>query len=458
MPKTICEELKSKERYEYKMITSVAILLAALSAARAQQHAYTLDECIDYAISHNINVQERALAISQQEIALNTSKNAWLPDLNLDMSQMFGFNNPGAASGNGSVSLAEDGSATTGSVRASMPLFDGFRIKNQIQADRFSLMSATANLEAAKKDISIQVAAYYLQCLYYKGMADVSRKQVETSREMVRRAAILVEEGKRPRSEQADAEAQLALDEHTLTNDEGQYTLSLLTLAHALNMPDIEGFRIVEDEQALGLSSDATLQMPQTIYESTVDSWPTIISAQAGIRQSESLLKVRKADYYPQLNLTGSIGTAYYNLFHQGGLGSFGHQLHSNFGEIIGLSLSYPIFNRYQTRNRVKKASNEVLYQRLDLENAKLRLREDIQNAYYNATVAQKKHQSSVKACEDSRISVEYEEIRYEEGRSSIFDLLQARQKFHKAQQDAIQAKYESMIRQKILEFYYSQK
>ena len=441
---------------KYKMITSVAILLAALSAARAQQHAYTLDECIDYAISHNINVQERALAISQQEIALNTSKNAWLPDLNLDMSQMFGFNNPGAASGNGSVSLAEDGSATTGSVRASMPLFDGFKTKNQIQADRFSLMSATANLEAAKKDISIQVAAYYLQCLYYKGMADVSRKQVETSREMVRRATIQVEEGKRPRSEQADAEAQLALDEHTLTNDEGQYTLSLLTLAHALNMPDIEGFRIVEDEQALGLSSDATLQMPQTIYESTVDSWPTIMSAQAGIRQSESLLKVRKADYYPQLNLTGSIGTAYYNMFHQGGLGSFGHQLHSNLGEVIGLSLSYPIFNRFQTRNSVKHASNDIIHQRLALEDAKLKLREDIQNAYYNATVAQKKRQSSVKACEASRISVEYEEIRYEEGRSSIFDLLQARQKFHKAQQDAVQAKYESLIRQKILKFYYT--
>ena len=441
---------------KYKMITSVAILLAALSAARAQEHAYTLDECIDYAISHNINVQERALAISQQEIALNTSKNAWLPDLNLDMSQMFGFNNPGAASGNGSVSLAEDGSATTGSVRASMPLFDGFKTKNQIQADRFSLMSATANLEAAKKDISIQVAAYYLQCLYYKGMADVSRKQVETSCEMVRRATIQVEEGKRPRSEQADAEAQLALDEHTLTNDEGQYTLSLLTLAHALNMPDIEGFRIVEDEQALGLSSDATLQMPQTIYESTVDSWPTIMSAQAGIRQSESLLKVRKADYYPQLNLTGSMGTAYYNLFHQGGLGSFGHQLHSNLGEVIGLSLSYPIFNRFQTRNSVKHASNEILHQRLALEDAKLKLREDIQNAYYNATVAQKKCQSSVKACEASRISVEYEEIRYEEGRSSIFDLLQARQKFHKAQQDAVQAKYESLIRQKILKFYYT--
>ena len=441
---------------KYKTITITVFCLSVVVSATAQERLYTLDECIDYAISHNINVQERALAISQQEIALNTSKNAWLPDLNLNMGQMFGFNNPGAASGNNNVSLSEDGSATTGTITASMPLFDGYRIKNQTEADKFSLISATADLEAAKKDISIQVAAYYLQCLYYKGMADVSRKQVETSREMVRRAAILVEEGKRPRSEQADAEAQLALDEHTLTNDEGQYTLSLLTLAHALNMPDIEGFRIIEDEQALGLSSVSTLQMPQTIYESTVDSWPSIMSAQAGIRQSESLLKVRKADYYPQLNLTGSIGTAYYNLFHQGGLGSFGHQLHSNFGEVIGLSLSFPIFNRFQTRNSVKHASNEILHQRLALEDAKLKLREDIQNAYYNATVAQKKRQSSAKACEASRISVEYEEIRYEEGRASIFDLLQARQKFHKAQQDAVQAKYESLIRQKILEFYYT--
>lgn len=442
----------------YMKKAATVFCLSVVVTAAAQGQSYTLDDCIEYAISHNINVQKRALDISQQEIALNTSKNAWLPIISLNMSQMFDFNNPGAASGDGSLSLADDGSATIGTIVASMPLFDGFKIKNQAKADKFSLMSATADLEAAKKDISIQVAAYYLQCLYHKGMADVSRKQVETSREMVRRAAILVEEGKRPRSEQADAEAQLALDEHTLTDDEGRYTLSLLTLAHALNMPDIEGFRIVDDEQALGLSPDAAFQTPEAIYKSTVDSWPSIMSAQAGIRKSESLLMVRKADYYPQISLTGSMGTAYYNMFHQGGLGSFGHQLHSNFGEIIGLSLSYPIFNRYQTRNRVKQASNEVLYQRLDLENAKLRLREDIQNAYYNATVAQKKHQSSVKACEASRISVEYEEIRYEEGRSSIFDLLQARQKFHKAQQDAIQAKYESMIRQKILEFYYSQK
>ena len=287
-------------------------------------------------------------------------------------------------------------------------------------------------------------------------MADVARKQVETSREMVKRAAIQVEEGKCPRSDQADAEAQLASDEHTLVDNEGQYTLALLTLAHALNIPDIQNFRIVEDEGALTPLADSTLQAPQGIYDGTVNSWPTILSAQAGVRQSEYQLKGKKGDFYPQLSLYGSIGTVSYTVFNNSDLnfGSFWHQFDYNRGEIIGLVLTYPIFNRFKTRNDVRKASFDIINKRLALEDAKLQLRKDIETAYQNATVAKQKQLSAEKSCEASRISVEYEEIRYAEGRSSIFDLLQARQKYFKAQQDAVQAKYEYLIRERILDYY----
>jgi len=420
------------------------------------QEAWDLQQCIDYAISHNIDVQKRAVEVSQRDITLNTSKKAWLPDLNLKVQHLYGFENPAAASSGSNVSFNASGSATQPIINSTMPIFDGFKIKNQIQADKFSLLSATADLEGAKKDISIQVSSYYLQCLYYKGMADVARKQVETSREMVKRAAIQVEEGKCPRSDQADAEAQLASDEHTLVDNEGQYTLALLTLAHALNIPDIQNFRIVEDEGALTPLADSTLQAPQGIYDGTVNSWPTILSAQAGVRQSEYQLKGKKGDFYPQLSLYGSIGTVSYTVFNNSDLnfGSFWHQFDYNRGEIIGLVLTYPIFNRFKTRNDVRKASFDIINKRLALEDAKLQLRKDIETAYQNATVAKQKQLSAEKSCEASRISVEYEEIRYAEGRSSIFDLLQARQKYFKAQQDAVQAKYEYLIRERILDYY----
>lgn len=161
-------------------------------------------------------------------------------------------------------------------------------------------------------------------------------------------------------------------------------------------------------------AADSTLQVAQTIYDGTVDRWPSIMAAQAGIRQSEYLLKVKKGDYYPQVNLFGSIGTVAYSVFNNNDFhfGSFWHQLDNNRGEVIGLSLTYPIFNRFQTRNKVKQASNDILNRKLDLENAKLKLRKDIETAYYNANVARQKKLSSEKSCEASRVSVEYEEIK----------------------------------------------
>ena len=67
----------------YMKKAATVFCLSVVVTAAAQGQSYTLDDCIEYAISHNINVQKRALDISQQEIALNTSKNAWLPSINL---------------------------------------------------------------------------------------------------------------------------------------------------------------------------------------------------------------------------------------------------------------------------------------------------------------------------------------------------------------------------------------
>lgn len=437
-----------------KKYLGAALCLILQSAALAQSRQWTLNECIDYAVSHNIDIQKRAVEIKQREIALNTAQNAWMPTVNADVSGVLGFGNPsGAGSSNMSVP-SSSGMALQGKVSASMPLFDGFKIPNQKHASRYSLDAATANLEAAKKDLSINVSTFYLNCLYYKGLADVARSQVEMSRQLVERSKTMVEDGKRPYSEQADAEAQLALDEHSLIDAEGQYTLSLLSLSQLLNLPELEGFQIVDDETALGISpQSASLTPPQNLFDDIVDNWPSILAGQSSLKEKEYLLKVQRAGYYPTLNLQGSIGASAYQIFDTP-VPSFGKQIDNSLGEIIGLNLSIPIFNQFKTRNNIRQAKNDILLSQLSLDDNRLKLRKEIQTAYYNATVAARKRESSTKSCEANRISVDYEQIRFDEGRSDIFTLLQARQKFVKAQQDAVQAKYESLIRLKILDFY----
>ena len=431
------------------------MLLTAIGAwplgAGAQQ--WTLDQCIEYATAHNIDIRKRAVQIQQQEVKLNTSRNEWLPEASADFGEQFSFGNYNSTTG--SMSGTSEGqnndlAYTTGKISASMNLFDGMKVKNKIAADRFSLNAATANLEKARKDISIQIAVQYLQCLYHRSMSLEAEEQLALSQQLVQRARIRVEEGKRPLSELKDMEAQAANDEYTLTNAQGQYTLAITKLAQLLNLPSPEGFDIADINEES--------ETPIVDYKKVVDTWPSIVAAKAQIEASKAKIKVARADYYPTLSLQGGLNTFYVNFFHQNmGWGGFGKQFfNNNMNEVVGLRLKVPIFNRFQTRNNIRSAKIEVLNQNLALEEAQQVLLHEIQTAQTNADVALQKQVSALKAADAAAVSVSYEQERYDAGRSSVFDLLQARQKHMKARQEAIQAKFELMIRQRILKFYYA--
>ena len=143
-------------------------------------------------------------------------------------------------------------------------------------------------------------------------------------------------------------------------------------------------------------------------------------------------------------------------MFHQNyGWGGFGKQyFNNNFNEVVGVHLSIPIFNRFQTRSNIRMAKLDVMDQQFALDDARQNLRTEMNKAYTNAVVALDKMTSAKKVVEAAAVSVSYEQDRYDAGRSSVFDLIIAQQKYLKAQQDAVQSKYEYLVRQRILDFY----
>ena len=431
-----------------------ALMLTALltsTVATSAQQQWTLDQCIEYATSHNIDIRKKDVLIQQRQVSLNTSRNEWLPEVEGQFAEQFSFGNYNSTTGSMNGETGNDNNDlayTTGKISATMNLFDGMKVKNKVVADRFSLDAATADLERARKDIGIQIAVQYLQCLYQRSMVIEAQEQVSLSQQLVERAKTRVDEGKRPMSELKDMEAQAANDEYTLVNAQGQYTLALTKLSQLINLPSAEGFDIADmNEEGETTSIN---------YDQVLNNWPSIVAAKAQIESSKAKVKVARADYYPTLSLQGHISTFYVNFFHQNmGWGSFGKQyFDKNVNEVIGLHLKVPIFNRFQTRNKIRSAKLDVLNQDLALEDAQQKLRQDIQTAETNASVARQKRESAQKSADASATSLSYEQERYDAGKSSVFDLLQARQKYVKARQEAIQAKYELMIRQRILKFY----
>lgn len=420
------------------------------------QHLWTYEECLQYAIDHNINIQQRALDIKMQENERNTADNEWLPAVTLNAGQQFSFGNAFAATGTMPPSTDNydaDLSYTSASVGLEMPVFNGFRTKNRKLSARYSLEQATANMQFAHKSLSIQIATYYLQALYEKGMVKVAEEQVVTSQKLCERAHALVEDGRNPKSDLAEAEAQLADDEYQLTIHRGQERIALLTLAQLLNLEQTDGFAIADMDVAVTsqLSPNAS---SQAIYDEIAENYPSVRAAKAAVEQGKSDIATARADYWPQLTLKMSLNDYYLNFFHQSPANKFGDAVWKNFNEVVGLHLTMPLFDRFRTRNNIRRAKLSLNRSQLELDNTRQQLRKEIEQAYYNTVNAQEKYVSAQKSLEASILSSNYESDKYEAGRSSIYDLTQAQQRLRRASENTIQAKYELIIRQKILDVY----
>ena len=439
----------------------IALLFLVFLTLHVQaQKAMTLQDCIAYALEHNVELKQRAIDVDLRKQDVFESKNRFLPDVKAEVSEQVGHGNLATASGmmNSGASSKYSLSYTSASVTSTMPIYTGGFIKHQKKADEFSLESALHNLEAARKDLSIQIAVQFLQVLYYKNLTEVSRQQCILSKDLLERAKARVEEGRSPISEQANAEAKLAEDEWKLAKDEGNVTLALVNLAQMLTLPSPESFDISEEglvmpAQILG---DMNLQPSLDYYENCVENYPTIASAKAMVKEAESKVLVEKSKLRPTVSLRASLSTNYYYIFDKGVPSpTFSNQFfEQNPAEIIGVHVSVPIFNRGATRAAVNRSKLMVQNKQNHLELQRQELCNEIELAYYNAKVSIDNYHTASKARKAGEISFRFEKDKYEAGRSSLFDMNEANQKWLKAQQDELQAKYEYLIRKQILDFY----
>lgn len=432
---------------------SAIALLACLSAGLQAQETWSLRRCIDYAIEHNIDIRQAANTAEQSAVEVNTAKWARLPNLNGSANQSWNWGRtqtavPDETTGDYStvyVNTASNG--TNMQLSTSIPLFTGLELPHQYSLAKLNLKAATADLQKAKDDISINIASAYLQVLFNQELHDVALGQVELSLQQCQRIESLAGVGKASSAEVADARARVAQDRMTAVQTENDYRLSLLTLSQLIELDSPEGFMLESPSTAI---TPSPVTPPDDIYQTALTSKASIQAAQYRLEGSKHSVRIAQSGFYPQLNLNGSLGTSYYSTINR----TFRQQMGDNFSKYLGLSLSVPLFNRLATRNRVRTARLQQENYALQLENAKKTLYKEIQQAWYNAAAAESKYASSHAATLASEESFRLMTQKYENGKANAVEFNEAKQNLMKAQSDELQAKYEYLFRTKILDFY----
>lgn len=425
--------------------TYIAALLLGLTATAARAEVWTLDRCVEYAVENNINVKQSRLSAYEGELSVTEAKDRFLPQLSAYGSQNFSFGR-GLTSDN---TYANRNTASTSvGAQLSLPIFQGLSAIRRLDYSRISLKALLEQAEAAKDDVTLNVISQYLQALYAGEMLGVARERLGISQRELARRQILLEAGKIPELDIYEAASQVSQDELTLVNAQNDSIIALLDLAQLLNLPDAEGFAIapLADEQLPLLSADE-------VFANALQNNHAVRAQRLQGEAAEKNVLVAKSGYIPTLSFSAGLGTNYYRT---SGFDneSFGQQFKHNFSKSIGFSLSIPIFDAFGTRNNVRRARAQQESYRLQFDDTRQRLYKAITQAYTQAVGAEKKRRAAAATVESTRAAFDAMQVKYDNGKATPTEFEQAKSNYTNALSEAVQAKYETILRGKILLFY----
>ncbi|MFA5045477.1 MAG: TolC family protein [Paludibacter sp.] len=409
-----------------------ALLLTLLTTA---QNPWTLQQCVDTALANNRNIKQKVLSKKTSEIAYQQARLNLLPDLNASANQSWTFGRSQIQDG---TYQNINSSSSSFNISSGLTLFDGLKMKYDIDARMADLKVSEAELEKIKQDIILNVSTIYLQVLLNKELLQVSEDQLKLTQLKVEQQKLLVEAGKMAEGEMYELIAQQSKEESNRIQADNNLKLSLLDLAQILELNDFEKLDIVVPADLM--NQELQLLDPQTVYKDALLHRAEIKSSEYQLSSSEKNVMIAKSAYFPTLDFGVNVGSGYYN--------SVSTPLSTN----LGFSIRIPIFNKFETKNRVKTAQINVESNKLNVENTKLELRKTVEQAYYNAIAAKAKWEAANKSEIANKEAYRFANQKYEGGRATVYELNQAKNNLTQAESQVIQAKYEYVFRIKILE------
>lgn len=467
------------------LLTLVACLFSTVMSAQApNEKKWTLEECINYALEHNIQVRQNIINQQLAEQDLKASKFNVLPNLNGSATHIYNF---------GQTIDPFTNTFATNQVRSnqlalssSVTLFNGFQTINSIKRNKAQVEVSKYDLESIKNDISLNIANSYLVILFNMELEKNAERQLEVTNIQIERIEKQVNAGTLPKGSLQEIEAQYATEELQLVNAQNQLKISKINLAQLLNLENSSEFEVDQPnlESFQGVSELIT---PGALYETAVDVMPEIKRAEYNFYAAEKSRTLARGSYYPSLSLSGSIGSGYsganQTLVGIEDLGfqpngsittggdlvlspsftrivedkSFNDQLDDNFNKSIGFRLSVPLFNGLNSRTNVQKAKLNMQSAELNLDNAKLQLRQNIESAHTEAVAALKRYKAAEKSVLALETSFEYTNQRFSVGLVNSYDFNNEKNRLNNAQSELLQAKYEYIFKTKVLDFYRGQ-
>jgi outer membrane protein len=463
-------------------ILLILIALLSLATVSQAQEAWTLEDCINYAIENNITVKRQVLTAESAERSYFQSKMEMLPDVNANGSHYY---NSGKAINYETYSYVnEKFQGGNLSVTSELTVFNGLQTFNSIKKSKLDFLAELENVEKAKNDITINVSTAYLQILLNKELRDNAQQQLDITLEQIKKTKRLVEIGNAARGDLLQIESQAAMEKAILTDASNNLKISYLDITQLLNFNETDNFEIVFPVIPDITRADDVSNV-LNIYNDAISILPEIKSAELKLQSSEKNLSISKGAVSPTISIGYQYSSRYSEITNrvagmesalsadptgltEGGENIYNYytyntyddeyppfdQISDNASQAYYIALRIPIFNNWRTMNSISQAKINLADSRLNLDLQKQNLYKSIQQARALAVASMNRYTANLEAVESMEEAFRYTEQKYEVGLVDILEYKTAKNLLNKTKSDLAQAKYEYIFRTKILEFY----
>ncbi|MDE3211896.1 MAG: TolC family protein [Bacteroidota bacterium] len=464
-----------------KLIYVTICFVGIFNLSYAQQKL-TLKQAVETGITNNLGVRQSALQMQKADINLKQSRAEMLPNLNLNANH--GINQGRSINPFTNSYVTQNVDYASYGISTNVLLFNGLSLHNLIQSNGLGYSASKMELQQQKDNLTINIILDYLQVLSAEEILQSSKDQAIVTAKQVDRLGILNQAGSISPSVYYDLKGQQANDEIAIADNEAAVETAKLNLAQLMNIPYDKNME-VEPISIDDFDMDETAD-PAQVYQTALQGFAEIKAVHFRTESSEKLIRAIKGQLYPTLTFGVNANTNYSSIATQSIYQNssivaspdyvvvnganlpvmtksdkyniqkipYGSQLSNNLYTTFNLGLSIPIFNNSQVRSRLKAARLDLANAQLNEQTTKTVLQQSIERAYLNLTNTGKKYRILLDQVKSFTESYRSAEIKFESGVITSVDYLVAKNNLDKARTNLITAKYDYVLREKILDYY----
>lgn len=436
------------------ILSCLLLLPAGMKAEDDMPKQWTLRNCIDYALEHNITIRRNRISVESAQEDVKTAKADFLPSLSGNISQRI-VNRPNNTSGTiisgDNITTSESKTSYNGSygIDASWTVYNGSKRVNTVKQQQLNSRMAELTVDQSENSIEENITQLYVQILYSAEAVKVNESTLEVSRKEFERGQQLFDAGSIASSDLAQLEAQVSNDNYQLVTAQTTLQNYKLQLKQLL---ELDGD--FEMDLFLPQLDDSSVLIPlptkDDVYQTALNLRPEIESGKLNIEASDMNIKIARAGYIPTLSLSAGIGTTNAN----GNDFSFSEQVKQNWNNSIGLTLSIPIFDKRQTKSTIYKAKLQMQTSQLDLMDEQKTLYKTIESLWLSANSAQQQYVAATQKLKSTQASYALVSEQFNLGMKNTVELLTEKNNLLSAQQETLQAKYTAILNAGLLRFY----